>query len=184
MKSKKTPGPQIKERQGDGERWEGMRKGGRERFSEGGGGGEKPGCRISAPGSAACYFSCAEALASSPCSHAIVTPSVWWHGTWAAFTLQLKVSQFFPPHLTKITFFLYSVTAKKSRLKSQLFFFHLFQFAPHGPVAQTRILTLRRLHETFIWMLKKSCGDYVILTSSIWWSSQVLAPLQAWLSQR
>lgn len=57
----------------------------RERESErvGGVGGEceKPGCSVSAPGSAACYFSCAGALASSPCSHAIVTPSVWWHGT-------------------------------------------------------------------------------------------------------
>lgn len=35
---------------------------------------------------AACYFSCAGVLASSPCSHAIVTPSVWWHSNLVAFT--------------------------------------------------------------------------------------------------
>lgn len=104
MNGKKMPGPQIKEKQGEEERWESKSERGGERGLERGEC-EKPGCSVSAPGSAACYFSCAWALASSPCSHAIVTPLVWWHGTWAAFTLQLKVSQFsIPPSHTDLTF--------------------------------------------------------------------------------
>lgn len=79
------------------------REKGRERFSEGRGECEKPGCSISAPGSAPCYFSCAGVLASSLCSHAIITPSVWWHSTWAAFTTDnSKSPNSYFPLLTKI----------------------------------------------------------------------------------
>lgn len=110
------------------------------RFREEGGGYEKPGCRVSAPASAACCFSCAGELASSPCSHAIVTPSVRWHDT---ITLQLKASQILTPpppvsHRSDVS----PLGATADKLRSQLVF-----PSNSDPVATDHTPTHRSPHE-------------------------------------
>lgn len=115
---------------------------------------------------AACYFSCAGVLASSPCSHAIVTPSVWWHSNSVAFTTDNWESPnfYFPPVLQRSHFSLLGVTGKKKKKKKCWLESVSFQsqLRPHRSVPPTQIPMCYSLHRLWLESSKRTIETKLI----------------------
>lgn len=113
---------------------------------------------------AACYFSCAGVLASSPCSHAIVTPSVWWHSNSVAFTTDNWESPnfYFPPRLTKITFFPPWCDWQKKKMLTGVTVSFQSQLRPHRSVPPTQIPMCYSLHRLWLESSKRTIETKLI----------------------
>lgn len=118
---------------------------------------------------AACYFSCAGVLASSPCSHAIVTPSVWWHSNSVAFTTDNWESPnfYFPPHLCcalqRSHFSLLGVTGKKKKkMLTGVTVSFQSQLRPHRSVPPTQIPMCYSLHRLWLESSKRTIETKLI----------------------
>lgn len=118
---------------------------------------------------AACYFSCAGVLASSPCSHAIVTPSVWWHSNSVAFTTDNWESPnfYFPPTcavLCKDHIFpsLVWLAKKKKKMLTGVTVSFQSQLRPHRSVPPTQIPMCYSLHRLWLESSKRTIETKLI----------------------